>query len=94
MVGVLKSRSECFDSHMHHMPMPEDKDSMFPNCVNLNLYEHGDHQVAWHSDDEPLFRGKFQDHFGCKITRSQIFSDLLRSSHLLSLSHGNKSSRF
>ena len=39
----------------------EDKDSMFPNCVNLNLYEHGDHQVAWHSDDEPLFRGKFQD---------------------------------
>lgn len=34
---------------------------MFPNCVNLNLYEHGDHQVAWHSDDEPLFRGKFQD---------------------------------
>mgnify|MGYP002803413986 CR=1 FL=1 len=39
----------------------QDKDSMFPNCVNLNLYEHGDHQVAWHSDDEPLFRGKFQD---------------------------------
>ncbi|CAK9105676.1 Alpha-ketoglutarate-dependent dioxygenase alkB homolog 3 (Alkylated DNA repair protein alkB homolog 3) (hABH3) (DEPC-1) (Prostate cancer antigen 1) [Durusdinium trenchii] len=39
----------------------QDKDSTFPNCVNLNLYEHGDHQVAWHSDDEPLFRGKFQD---------------------------------
>jgi len=74
---VLKSRSDCFDSHMHHMPMPQDKDSMFPNCVNLNLYEHGDHQVAWHSDDEPLFRGKFQDQFGAKS------QDLLRSSHLL-----------
>eukprot|EP00438_Fugacium_kawagutii_P029213 Skav229548 [mRNA] locus=scaffold568:265840:271100:+ [translate_table: standard] len=36
----------------------EDKDALFPNSVNLNLYEHGDHQVAWHSDDEPLFRGK------------------------------------
>merc|ERR1712019_187603 len=32
-----------------------------PNAVNLNLYEHGNHGVSWHSDDEPLFRGKFQD---------------------------------
>jgi len=39
----------------------EDKDGRFPDCVNLNLYETGDHQVSWHSDDEPLFRGKFQD---------------------------------
>mmetsp|Transcript_37998 Transcript_37998/g.68729 ORF Transcript_37998/g.68729 Transcript_37998/m.68729 type:complete len:593 (-) Transcript_37998:42-1820(-) len=38
-----------------------DKDSKFPDSVNMNLYEHGEHSVSWHSDDEPLFRGKFQD---------------------------------
>eukprot|EP00439_Symbiodinium_sp_Y106_P038666 s2512_g4.t1 len=41
--------------------LQQDKDGRFPDCVNLNLYETGDHQVSWHSDDEPLFRGKFQD---------------------------------
>lgn len=39
----------------------QDKDGMFPDAANLNLYEDGEQQVAWHSDDEPLFRGKFQD---------------------------------
>lgn len=32
-----------------------------PNCVNLNLYENGNHNVSWHADDEPLFSGKHQD---------------------------------
>jgi alkylated DNA repair dioxygenase AlkB len=38
-----------------------DRDSRFPDSVNLNLYENGSQIVAWHSDDEPLFRGKQQD---------------------------------
>ena len=29
----------------------------WPDCVNLNLYEHGHHSVGWHADDEPLFGG-------------------------------------
>ncbi|CAK0879458.1 unnamed protein product [Prorocentrum cordatum] len=31
-----------------------DRDSRFPDSVNLNLYENGSHIVAWHSDDEPI----------------------------------------
>eukprot|EP00927_Polykrikos_kofoidii_P028043 TRINITY_DN24544_c0_g1_i2.p1 TRINITY_DN24544_c0_g1~~TRINITY_DN24544_c0_g1_i2.p1 ORF type:complete len:978 (-),score=143.05 TRINITY_DN24544_c0_g1_i2:117-3050(-) len=33
----------------------------WPNACNLNLYEDGGHSVGWHSDDERLFQGKFQD---------------------------------
>merc|ERR1712087_627326 len=33
----------------------------WPNCCNLNLYEDGCMSVGWHSDDEALFQGKFQD---------------------------------
>ncbi|CAL1136487.1 unnamed protein product, partial [Cladocopium goreaui] len=33
----------------------------WPDSCNLNLYESGDHSVGWHSDDEFLFQGKFQD---------------------------------
>merc|ERR1712039_334157 len=33
----------------------------WPNCCNLNLYEDGGMSVGWHSDDEALFQGKFQD---------------------------------
>ncbi|CAJ1346785.1 unnamed protein product [Effrenium voratum] len=36
----------------------------WPNSCNLNLYEDGEHSVGWHSDDEALFQGKFQD---CRI---------------------------
>eukprot|EP00927_Polykrikos_kofoidii_P068232 TRINITY_DN6359_c0_g1_i1.p1 TRINITY_DN6359_c0_g1~~TRINITY_DN6359_c0_g1_i1.p1 ORF type:complete len:414 (-),score=50.18 TRINITY_DN6359_c0_g1_i1:77-1318(-) len=32
-----------------------------PNCVNLNLYEHGMHGVNWHADDEVLFGGRTSD---------------------------------
>merc|ERR1712187_157933 len=35
-----------------------------PNSCNLNLYEDGNMSVGWHSDDEPLFQGKFRD---CRI---------------------------
>jgi len=35
-----------------------------PNSCNLNLYEDGSMSVGWHSDDEALFQGKFQD---CRI---------------------------
>merc|ERR1719313_680576 len=35
--------------------------SEWPNSCNMNLYEDGDHSVGWHSDDEPLFQGKFMD---------------------------------
>merc|ERR1711862_820467 len=33
----------------------------WPNSCNLNLYEDGGMSVGWHSDDESLFQGKFQD---------------------------------
>lgn len=33
----------------------------WPNSCNLNLYEDGGMSVGWHSDDERLFQGKFQD---------------------------------
>merc|ERR1711972_757559 len=36
----------------------------WPNSCNLNLYEDGGMSVGWHSDDESLFQGKFQD---CRI---------------------------
>jgi len=39
----------------------DDGDARLPDSVNLNLYEHGEHGVSWHADDEPLFQGKFQD---------------------------------
>lgn len=35
--------------------------STWPTCCNLNLYEDGGMSVGWHSDDERLFQGKFQD---------------------------------
>ena len=38
-----------------------DQNSVMPDCVNLNLYEHGSHTVAWHADDEPLFQSKVED---------------------------------
>jgi len=34
---------------------------MWPNCCNMNLYEDGGMSVGWHSDDEALFQGKFND---------------------------------
>lgn len=33
----------------------------WPTCCNLNLYQDGGMSVGWHSDDERLFQGKFQD---------------------------------
>jgi len=33
----------------------------WPNSCNVNLYEDGGMSVGWHSDDESLFQGKFQD---------------------------------
>jgi alkylated DNA repair dioxygenase AlkB len=33
----------------------------WPNSCNMNLYEDGGMSVGWHSDDERLFQGKFQD---------------------------------
>merc|ERR1711920_1155639 len=33
----------------------------WPDCCNMNLYEHGGDSVGWHADDESLFQGKFQD---------------------------------
>eukprot|EP00930_Biecheleria_cincta_P059975 TRINITY_DN4568_c0_g2_i1.p1 TRINITY_DN4568_c0_g2~~TRINITY_DN4568_c0_g2_i1.p1 ORF type:complete len:604 (+),score=95.98 TRINITY_DN4568_c0_g2_i1:56-1813(+) len=38
--------------------------SEWPNSCNLNLYEDGGMTVGWHSDDEKLFQGKFND---CRI---------------------------
>merc|ERR1711933_633042 len=32
-----------------------------PDCVNLNLYEHGMHGVGWHADDEAIFGGRSHD---------------------------------
>jgi len=36
----------------------------WPNSVNMNLYEHEEQNVGWHSDDEALFRGCERD---CRI---------------------------
>merc|ERR1712032_928987 len=33
----------------------------WPTSCNLNLYEDGGMSVGWHTDDERLFQGKFQD---------------------------------
>jgi len=33
----------------------------WPSSCNLNLYEDGGMSVGWHSDDERIFQGKFQD---------------------------------
>jgi len=33
----------------------------WPNSCNLNLYEDGGMSVGWHTDDERIFQGKFQD---------------------------------
>jgi len=33
----------------------------WPNACNVNLYEDGGMSVGWHSDDERIFQGKFQD---------------------------------
>jgi len=33
----------------------------WPDSCNLNLYEDGGMSVGWHSDDERLFQGKFND---------------------------------
>jgi len=38
----------------------QDKAS-WPNSCNANLYDDGDASVGWHSDDERVFQGKFQD---------------------------------
>merc|ERR1719428_205326 len=38
--------------------LPEEE---WPNSVNLNMYEDGDQNVGWHSDDEDLFAGTKQD---------------------------------
>lgn len=40
----------------------------WPNSCNLNLYEDGAMSVGWHSDDERLFQGTFQD--ACIISLS------------------------
>jgi len=33
----------------------------WPDSCNLNLYDDGNMSVGWHSDDEKLFQGKFND---------------------------------
>jgi len=33
----------------------------WPNSCNMNLYDDGAHAVGWHSDDEKIFNGKWQD---------------------------------
>jgi len=46
----------------HAMPLcglTDTKD--WPDCCNMNLYSDGGMSVGWHSDDERLFQGNFQD---------------------------------
>lgn len=35
--------------------------AQWPTSCNINLYEDGGMSVGWHTDDERLFQGKFQD---------------------------------
>jgi len=44
---------------MARVGLPLMKD--WPNSCNLNLYTDGAMSVGWHSDDESLFQGKFED---------------------------------
>merc|ERR1712012_588640 len=39
--------------------LPKEKD--WPDSCNLNHYDDGGMSVGWHTDDERLFQGKFQD---------------------------------
>ncbi len=32
-----------------------------PNSCNINLYRDGNDSVGWHTDDEPLFEGEYND---------------------------------
>jgi len=44
------------------MPMfGSPQEAQWPNSCNINLYEDGGMSVGWHSDDERIFNGKFQD---------------------------------
>lgn len=35
--------------------------ALWPNACNLNVYQDQNMCVGWHSDDEPLFQGRFRD---------------------------------
>jgi len=44
------------------MPMCGSQEQwQWPNSCNLNLYEDAESSVGWHTDDERIFNGKFQD---------------------------------
>lgn len=67
MYGGLEVAPTVFPQWMEelmetYMPMCGLKSrEEWPNSCNLNLYADGGMSVAWHSDDEPLFHGKFVD---------------------------------
>eukprot|EP00959_Pyramimonas_sp_CCMP1952_P135153 2828140-Pyramimonas_sp.AAC.1 len=60
--GGLRMQAEPFAPWVHEamglcMPLrglPDEKD--WPNRCNANMYESGEHSVAWHTDDEKLFQ--------------------------------------
>jgi len=52
MMPYFGYKSECPEGNV---------DPEWPTCCNVNLYEDGAMSVGWHSDDERLFQGKFQD---------------------------------
>lgn len=59
MVELMKTVMPYFG-----MSDEEQKDGFptaWPTCCNMNLYEDGAMSVGWHTDDERLFQGKFQD---------------------------------
>lgn len=64
--GTVEVEAQTFPPWMNeimrtYMPLCGLKPHEWPNSCNLNLYDDGAASVAWHTDDETLFQGKFQD---------------------------------
>jgi alkylated DNA repair dioxygenase AlkB len=63
-VGVVEASSwpDWMDELLRHvMPLCGIEASGWPNSCNLNSYIDGYDGVGWHTDDEPLFQGAYQD---------------------------------
>lgn len=54
---------------------------LWPDSCNLNLYDDGGASVGWHTDDEKLFQGKFQDIRILSLSLGQTRKFELRVNH-------------
>jgi len=63
------------------MPMCGVPQEAWPDACNVNLYTDGNNMVGWHSDDERLFQGKFQDVQIISLSLGQARKFELRINH-------------